>query len=365
MASKGIRRRGEKWEVRVTCGYRRDGRPRTVSRTARTEKEAEELRVRLLAEMGRMPTMGDPLTLDAYFWGIFLPRVEATTTRANRDFYSSAYRTHVSPALGALDVAEVSFARVQAWASGLPAASAPAYVRCLRAVLRAAWADGLLPEEPMRQRLRLPRRDGAPKEVWTAEEAAECLRRVRGEDIEPLVLVMLGAGLSASEARARDWADLGEGCLSVSVGSAYTGRDGIKGPKCGRRWRTAPVLPQCAERLEVLRRACGGEGPICVNRRGARMGPGTTPRRWAALFAEGGALEGMRRIEMNRLRATHETLMQQAGVSDSLNAAIHGHSQKVAYSNYLRPAEGAYEAARAVGEVVGSGHEAGPNLHFV
>lgn len=365
MSSMGIRRRGGKWEVRVACGYRRDGRPRTVSRMAETEKEAEELRARLLAEMGRTPTMGDPVTLDTYFTAVFLPRVESTTTRANRDFYASAYRTHVSPALGALDVSEITFPRVQSWVSGLPPASAPAYVRCLRAVLRAAWADGILAEEPLRQRLRLPRRVSAPRDVWCAEEAAECLARVQGEDIEPLVLVMLGAGLSASEARARDWEDFGEGCALVSVTSAYTGRDGMKEPKCGRRWRTAPVLPQCAERLRELMDAAGGSGPICVNRRGDRMGPGTTPRRWAALFGEDGALEGMRRIDMNRLRATHETLMQQAGVSDSLNAAIHGHSQKVAYSNYLRPVEGAVGAARAAGEALGASGAAAPNLRLV
>lgn len=352
-----VRRRADgKWEVRVQRGYRRDGSPRAVSRTAATEAEAEELRARLLMEMGECPTMGDPLTLDEYFERVFLPRVEATTTRANRDFYASAYRTHVSPELGRLDVGSVPQARIAQWCAGLPPASAPAYVRCLRAVLRAAWADGLVAQEPMRQRLRLPRRASRPGDVWGAAEAAECILRVRGEDVEPLVLVMLGAGLSASEARARDWGDFSEGCRAVAVGSAYTQRDGMKEPKGARRWRSAPVLPQCAARLEELR----GEGPICVNKRGQRMGPGTTPRRWKALFAEGGALHGMRWIEMNRLRATHETLMQSAGVSDSLNAALHGHSQKVAYSNYLRPAEGALSAAEAAGEAL----DGAPRLRF-
>ena len=37
------------------------------------------------------------------------------------------------------------------------------------------------------------------------------------------------------------------------------------------------------------------------------------------------------------MRATHETYMQQAGVLDSVNAAAHGHSEKVSYTNYQRP----------------------------
>ena len=36
------------------------------------------------------------------------------------------------------------------------------------------------------------------------------------------------------------------------------------------------------------------------------------------------------------MRATHETYMQQAGVLDSVNAATHGHSEKVSYRHYQR-----------------------------
>lgn len=42
-------------------------------------------------------------------------------------------------------------------------------------------------------------------------------------------------------------------------------------------------------------------------------------------------------IHLKQMRHTHETMMQAAGVSDSLNAAAHGHSERVAYSNYLMP----------------------------
>ena len=143
----------------------------------------------------------------------------------------------------------------------------------------------------------------------------------------------------------------------MTVDGAYTSRDGMKGPKTPRRYRTVPVLGVCAERLRELR----GEGPLCLNRRGQRMGPGTVARRWAALW-EDGTMDGVPRISMNRLRATHETLMLHAGVPDALNSAIHGHSQKVAYSHYLAPVSAdAARAARVANGLV----ESSPHLYLV
>ena len=49
-----------------------------------------------------------------------------------------------------------------------------------------------------------------------------------------------------------------------------------------------------------------------------------------------GRLVGLPYVPLNRMRATHETYMQQAGVLDSVNAAAHGHSEKVSYRHYQR-----------------------------
>jgi hypothetical protein len=42
-------------------------------------------------------------------------------------------------------------------------------------------------------------------------------------------------------------------------------------------------------------------------------------------------------LPLSRMRNTHATLMQQAGVLDSINAAMHGHTERVAMRHYLRP----------------------------
>ena len=215
------------WEVRVTHGRRRDGSPRSVSRVVATEAEADAAIVSIAAEMGRSPSMGDSMTVDQYFWGVFYPRKEASRTHATAGFYRSCYRSQVAETFADLPLDAIPKATIRTWAAQLPAQSAPSYVKCLRAILRSAWEDGLMPEEPMRGRLDLPSRDTRPKAVWTAEQAADALSRLRGTDIEPLCLVMLGAGLSASEARACDWENLSADCTEVTVDGAYTEMDGM------------------------------------------------------------------------------------------------------------------------------------------
>ena len=359
------------WVVTVASGRRKDKSRRTKSVTVYgTEDDASAARVRLAAEMGRSPSLGDSMTVGQYFWGIFVPRKEASRTRSTVDFYTSAYRSQIEETFGRMDVDTVPKSVIRTWAAGLPAQSAPNYVRALRAILRSAWDDGLIAEEPMRGRLELPSRDTRPGRVWTAEQASEALSRLRGADVEPLALVMVGAGLSASESRALSWGDLSPDCSEVTVEHAYTQRDGMKAPKNPRRYRTVPVLPVCAERLRELR----GTGPLCLNRRGRRMGPGTVSKRWRELFRgprcdmrtrkelPPDRLWGLPWIKMNRLRATHETLMLRAGVPDALNSAIHGHSQKVAYSHYLAPVSAdAMGAAMAANGLV----ERRPALRFV
>lgn len=348
-----------RWCVTVTHGYRSDGSRRTLSRVVDTEEEADSAIVKLRSELGASPAAGERVTLDDYFWGVFLPRKQSMRVKATSNSYRTWYRQHVAPTFGDRYMTSITSAEIRAWVAGLPPKSAQNYVKCLRAVLRSAWEDGLLPSEPMRARLDMPTRDTRPEPVWDAETVSEALSRLRGADVEPLVLVMVGAGLSASEARARDWADLSEDCSTITVYSAYTEQDGIKGPKNSRRYRTVPVLPVCAERLRKLR----GEGPICVNRRKQRMGPKTVPKRWRALWDDG-TMDGIPWLKMNRLRATHETLMLVAGVPDALNSALHGHSQKIAYSNYLAPVTAeATSAAMAVNDLITSRKTT--NLRFV
>lgn len=60
------------WEVRASKGRRTYGGRRTVSRTVEgSELDAEIEAARLVAELGGAANLGESLTLEQFYWGIF------------------------------------------------------------------------------------------------------------------------------------------------------------------------------------------------------------------------------------------------------------------------------------------------------
>lgn len=342
-----------RWQVRVSCGFTRSGRQRTRSCTVDTEREADEAIARLAVEMGRDPASGDPMTLSAYYHGFFVPEREGRLANATMERYDGDWRRVIAPALGDRPMDAISHAEVQALVSSLSRPSAQHVAATLRAVLRGAWDDGLLAEEPMRHRLRLPADDGRQLGVWDAETVRLAMERLRGGKLEALWLVMAGGGLRREEALALFWGDLsfapgvgGGVAARVLVDDALTEADGRKPVKTRYSRRTAPVGEPFSSRLEEI---AGGPGePVCALR------PSSVSHAWRRLW-DSGAMDGVPYLPLSRMRATHETLMQAAGVPDTLNARVHGRADasQVGYRHYLNPRPDAMdEAARRLGEAV-------------
>lgn len=353
------------WQVSAMHGYTREGKRRRAYRTVHgTRADADEERLRLLADMGRYPTLGDPMTLDEYYWSYFSPDRHATTTAANAKTHDSIYRVHISPLLGSMDIGSITYLDVKRWISQLPPQSAPNHVRTLRSVLAQASYDGIIPESPMEgRRFRMPMgRDTTPRPVWGAREVMDALSRpaFRQSQLFGLWCLMCGGGLSRSEALAIDWESIRwESALGmdaqehwtayVSIDHAITTEDGLKGPKNSRRYRSVPIPSVFADHLHAIR----SSGPICQSTRytkyggkptGHRLTPDRVPSRWKSYFAEGGCLRGLPFVWLNRMRATYATLMQGAGIDSTLINALQGRSQnsEVLYSNYLNPRHDAF-----------------------
>ena len=339
------------WEIAVSSGYRTDGKQRRVTRRVHgTERDAQRAIVLLADKMGRTPTLGDSTTLDDYFWGFFLPGRIAQTTRANVETCQSVYRCHIAHELGGRDIGSIDNVIVQRWVDRLPPQSAPTHVRVLRSILNQAAFDHVIHESPMSDgyTYRMPKgRRKAPLPVWGVTEVTTCLDALSGDRLYPLWLVMVGAGLSSSEALALDWErvmwtdvmgmdGVGHHQATVTVRGAYTSRDGMKEPKNDRRYRAVPVAQPFSDRLWTCREETG---PLCIGRQGGRMSPNYLPKRWKRLFGEGRALHGLPFVGINRMRATYSTLMQSAGVDHTIINAMQGRSRdsKVLYSNYLNP----------------------------
>ena len=370
------------WQIRVSNGYRFDGKQRTVSETVHgNEIEADAAIVRLAQRMERCLTVGDSMTLDTYFWGYFQPFKEATTTRANTRTYETIYRNHIAPTFGQWDMARITNVEIQRWINGLPPQSAQNYVRALRAILNQAHFDHLMEDAPMggEYRYKMPRgRKNMPLPVWGAHEVSVALVKLRGNQLYALWLVMVGCGFSRSEALALDWEDITwTNCTGIDkkthwtahvpVKAAFTAEDGMKEPKNDRRYRNVPMQPLFADPLHECACSSSSTGPICQSRRhtkdgwkytGHRMTPAYVPKRWKELFEDGGPLHDLEFVQLGRMRATYSTLMQRAGVDRTIINAMQGRTDNspVLYTNYLNPGTETFvESAAAMSALVANG----------
>lgn len=365
------RKVGNVWEARVRSGYRSDGGQRELRETFETEPEADEWLAKMRVTLGRLPNAGDSMTLGDYYRDFFVPEREGYLTHATMRRYDGDWKRHIEPAFGDRPMDSIRHPEVQALVLTLTRSQAKHVVSALRAILRSAWDDGLLDSEPMRHRLRLPRSAEQQRGVWDAPTVARAMSAMSGTPLEALWLVMVGGGLRREEAYALYWRDLsfesapsiggGEStmCRAV-VDDAVTIEDGRKGTKTAFSRRVVSIADPFASRLAEI--AGEPDDQICgialtsVNRSWRKLWE-EPPKRSCPSSYRGRMLEaGVPYLEPSRMRATHETIMQAAGVPDTLNARAHGRadSSQVGYRNYLNPQNDALDAAAGeVGRAVG------------
>jgi integrase len=216
-------------------------------------------------------------------------------------------------------------------------------------VLGYAVAEGIIERNPVAGRLELPPDvasavgdvDVDPfaaiedtSAVWDAETVLRAMPRLRDLPLESCWLCMVGAGLRREEALALTWRDVrrvevgGRMVVQLAVWRARTWEDGTRATKTARSRRVAAVAEPFATRLWELR----GDPDALV----CPLGAGNMARTWRRLWGDGRPLASLPYLPLSRMRATHETMMQAAGVPDSVNAAAHGHSVAVAYGHYMR-----------------------------
>lgn len=306
-----------------------------------------------------------------------MPGRKGKLTKATMDGYKTHYRVHISPVLGYRDMATIRHAEIQALVNGKTRSTAEHIVKTLRAIMRDAWLNEFLDVEPMRRPVELPPQN-EQRGVWSAEQVARAMDAIKGTPLETLWLLMVGAGLRREEAYALYWRDItfekvttiaGDAayhCTAV-IDDAVTLADGRKDVKTAFSRRVAVVSEPFASRLHALKEA--QDEPIC------KLSLSRVSRAWRAMWEEppkrkdgtpyqfndpkyykGRMLAaGLPYIQMSRMRATHETIMQAVGISDTLNARLHGRSDasKVGYRHYLAPDVDAFgAAASAMGDAV-------------
>ncbi|MBP3884696.1 MAG: hypothetical protein J6D54_07155 [Olsenella sp.] len=354
--------------VRVTVvhGTRLDGRLRRLSGIAESEEDAERVALELAAQLGRRPDLGRGLTLrrwwDAYSVGKGNRIVRGTYKR-----YKGDMERVWLPEMGNTDISLISRVEVQRILLSLPTRPAAQHAKStLSAVLTQAVREGYLAENPIRNGgFELPGDVGTRdfgdedydddpfaaiegrSDVWDARTVMRAMPLLEDTPLETCWLCMVGAGLRREEALALRWKDVrrievaGHEVTQIAVHHARTEEDGLKRTKTRRSIRIVAMVEPFGSRLWSL---CGEANALVCD-----VPMSNIRRNWMKLFQhvtskhapKSGVLKGrladLPYIPLSRMRATHETFMQQAGVLDSINAATHGHSERISYSNYQRP----------------------------
>lgn len=198
--------------------------------------------------------------------------------------------------------------------------------RALRAVLRRAYDEGLMPSKPLERRIPTNKERKSRQSPWTPQEVSHALVAIPLKD--PLMGVYLALGLSGlrrGEALGARWEDIEEGMLHVLW--TYSDVNGHRPkPKNDGSERWVPIFPLLSGFVESQR----GSGR-CIP-----LDESALHKRWKKVQREC----GLRIISPKMLRHTSDTLMLLSGVAPDLNAAMHGRRDPtVTYQHYFRPSE--------------------------
>jgi len=376
-------------EASVAVGFRVDGSPRRRYATFDGRDDAEAWVARTAVELGRSPALSAGRTL-ATLWSAYEAERRGRLANSTLDRYECCMRLHVLPALGGEDVSHITVPMVQSMIDGVPGrVDARQCKAALSSVLTWAERHGILPGNPIRSaHFSYPGDEGREwedesvwdddpfaaiegvRDVWGAQTALEAFDRMRGLPLEPLWLLLVGGGLRLEEGFAIRAMDVrgtvikGVAVTQVAVHHADNRKDGRHRTKSRKSVRVVALLEPFGARVseivcDMYRSAMpedmGDARAVAEAERAVArtelcgMSRQNYGKRWRGYFAEPstskhaprkegcnnlGRLRGLRYIPLSRMRATHESLCQEAGVLDSTNARMHGHSERVSYSNY-------------------------------
>lgn len=360
-----ITKRSGRFLARIESGVKADGSRRTMSRTFDTMADAESWLISQAVEMGKRPDLGAGITLDA-IWPAYRTAREGQLTKKTM----ATYRWHVErtwlPSIGQMDVTLVTPAVVQRTLDTLTRENAKHAKAALSAVLSWAARADIIQANPLRghtfdypeNAMVVDVDDDDPfaaiegtRDVWTATDVLRCLDLIRGLPLESAWLMCVGAGLRVEEALAIRPIDVrrvevgGRMVTQLAVSAARTPEEERKATKTKQSVRIVGMVEPMGERLWELVRACDERRELVCKVSAARQNkawrnyfkPPTVSKHAKRKGNWRGRLQELPYIPLAKMRNTHVTMMAEAGVSDSLNALYHGHTESVERRHYLRP----------------------------
>jgi len=360
--------------AQITRGTKADGTPRTRRKTFDTAQEAETWLAAMCAEMEDRPDLGAGVTLRVV-WELYKRDREgvlATKSLATYAWYMEGAKGGSVGCwldwIGDVDVSDITPRMVQRRLDAMSRAKAKHAKSAISAVLTWACRAGLLAANPLRghsfeyrdERAEEDPFDDDPfaaiegtRDVWGAATALRCFELIRGLPLEPAWLCCVGAGLRVEEALALRKVDVrrvrvGDHMVTqLAVHAARTDMDERKATKTAQSRRIVGMMEPFGARYWELASALGDRSELVC-----KVSAANQNKRWRGYFAEPstskhaprkegcnnlGRLHELPYIPLAKMRNTHVTIMAESGVSDSVNALMHGHTEMVERRHYLSP----------------------------
>jgi len=360
-----------RWEARVLVTGS-DGRRIRRSLLARTRTEVrDKLQAALRGEASGLPLPAERMTVGTFLDQWLRESVRPTVRPRTYVSYAGIVRVHLAPRLGHLPLARLTPQQVQAFLNAKSSEKlAPRTVAYIRAVLRQALGQaerwGLVTRNAARlaEPPRVPRREVSP---LSPVEARRFLEAIRGDRLEALYLVALGAGLRQGEILGLAWTDIDVERATLTVRHALQRVNSVLilvEPKSAtsRRVVALPLIVLVALRVHGTRqredRLLAGSrwhddprGLVFTTTIGTPMDGIAVTRRFQALLA--GA--GLPRQRFHDLRHACASLLLAQGVAPRVVMETLGHSQISLTLNtysHVIPALGR-EAANRMDEMLG------------
>jgi len=318
---------------------------RRLTRVVEGGLRAAEKALDALKVEGGAPGEARQLTLKAYLEGMWYPhlderkaqgKIRAETITA----YKSKLDNHVIPYLGDLKLPGVDPYALDRWLGKLAKAGVKQHnrhhvYRVFHTAMQQAVKWRLLNGNPL-DSVEDPGATAYAVTVLTADGANAVLDAFAGHVVEPIVVLMLGAGMRRSEAAAVDWTDIDFDAGTVSTWRGLHGNKGgiwYEDNKTERSKRTISLPEWALDTLRPMR----GFGPLVMDGE-ARMDPDRISYLFRAHLKESNLTD----IPLKDLRHSHATIALSLGADLTALSRRLGHSTVTTTDRfYLRPGRAA------------------------
>lgn len=266
------------------------------------------------------------------FWnGRFWPYCTANLRESTCVGYESAWRLHVAPRFGAMQMESISVELVDKWLVGFASAGAARKARAvLRAILRRAIRWNLLDVDITRRDIQLPAKPHYEPTILSIRQQRTLLQGFYAHPLEAWLICAVSCGLRTEEGYGLEWSDidLRSGVLHVERGLQWVGGHEVTvPPKTELSRRTLPLPRFAVKRLRELR-----------PREGGRLIGTLTPPQTARQYKAYCKRHDLPHVPVHNLRHSWATNTLAAGADIAIVSKMLGHSDiKTTAKYYLKP----------------------------